>query len=633
MREGTVLISMPFSSLNYPSMALSLLKPSLLKAGMACEVRYFLLDFADRIGHEAQETLTDSRYYKALVGEWLFASLVSGGRAEDDLSYLTDCFARDFPEHHTAARMMAILSARQEAAPFLDECLAEIEASSPAIVGFTTSFQQNMASLALAQRIKQICPEILVVFGGANCRGEMGIALHRQYPFIDAVCLDEGERAFPALVRGYLDGLEPADIPAVIWRRHGASVLPSRMNDPAPVMDDLPYPDFSDFFAQHAATQVAHAHYPPAALFETSRGCWWGAKHHCTFCGINGSSMAYRSKSQDRAYEELSFLAGRYGSDFVNVDSILDPKYFKGFIPRLAEAGPAVTIYYELKANLKPEQLRLLAAAGIHKIQPGIESLDSDILSSMRKGCTMLQNVQTLKLAAENGIYVEWNLLYGFPGETSRQYQGMARLLPKLRHLQPPGVLGRVRADRFSPLFSAPSDFGVTIRPAPAYAYLYPFEDAAVRELAYHFEVLSDELREAEGYVAPVVTECEVWREHAEASAFSWRDQNECVTVTDERWGWPRTAPRVLGDVEAEICRLCWTIASRAQLRASLSPRFGEVAVDDALERLEALGILLRAGEECLLLPLREPGYRSAPTWSEVRRANAAARAADPLPA
>jgi hypothetical protein len=29
----------------------------------------------------------------------------------------------------------------------------------------------------------------------------------------------------------------------------------------------------------------------------------------------------------------------------------------------------------------------------------------------MRKGCTMLQNVQILKLAAENGIWVAWNLL------------------------------------------------------------------------------------------------------------------------------------------------------------------------------------------------------------------------------
>jgi radical SAM superfamily enzyme YgiQ (UPF0313 family) len=45
-------------------------------------------------------------------------------------------------------------------------------------------------------------------------------------------------------------------------------------------------------------------------LFEASRGCWWGAKHHCTFCGLNGLSMTFRSKSADRAYSEIKHRQG-----------------------------------------------------------------------------------------------------------------------------------------------------------------------------------------------------------------------------------------------------------------------------------------------------------------------------------
>ena len=40
-------------------------------------------------------------------------------------------------------------------------------------------------------------------------------------------------------------------------------------------------------------------------FFETSRGCWWGQIHHCLFCGLNGDTIAYRSKSPGRAVEEL----------------------------------------------------------------------------------------------------------------------------------------------------------------------------------------------------------------------------------------------------------------------------------------------------------------------------------------
>jgi len=37
----------------------------------------------------------------------------------------------------------------------------------------------------------------------------------------------------------------------------------------------------------------------PLLLFETSRGCWWGERSHCTFCGLNGLDLAYRATRCD----------------------------------------------------------------------------------------------------------------------------------------------------------------------------------------------------------------------------------------------------------------------------------------------------------------------------------------------
>jgi magnesium-protoporphyrin IX monomethyl ester (oxidative) cyclase len=61
-------------------------------------------------------------------------------------------------------------------------------------------------------------------------------------------------------------------------------------------LDGLPYPTFDDYFAQLRTTSFAKR-VLPALVMETSRGCWWGAKHHCTFCGLNAEGMAFRSKS------------------------------------------------------------------------------------------------------------------------------------------------------------------------------------------------------------------------------------------------------------------------------------------------------------------------------------------------
>ena len=100
-------------------------------------------------------------------------------------------------------------------------------------------------------------------------------------------------------------------------------------------LDALPYPDYGDYFAQMSPAQAETI--PRQLAVETARGCWWGAKKHCTFCGLNGATLAFRSKSPDRAYDEITTLCRRYGTATVNcVDNILDPAYIETLFPRLA---------------------------------------------------------------------------------------------------------------------------------------------------------------------------------------------------------------------------------------------------------------------------------------------------------
>ena len=60
-------------------------------------------------------------------------------------------------------------------------------------------------------------------------------------------------------------------------------------------LDALPVPNYRDYMARVQASPLGKT-INPRLLFQTSRGCWWGAKQHCTFCGLNGQGMAYRSK-------------------------------------------------------------------------------------------------------------------------------------------------------------------------------------------------------------------------------------------------------------------------------------------------------------------------------------------------
>lgn len=616
-----LLVCMPFSSPHYPNLALGLLKPAIERLGIGCDVRYFSLDYLAAIGAAAHDALTDVRIYMAQVGEWVFAPAANPELDPTDTRFLSACFAREHADHYGVERLMTFLAARAGAAGFIEDCYAGVDWERYAVIGFTSSFQQTMASLALARRVKERHPGLSVVFGGANCQDAMGIALHGAYPFIDAVCLGEGDRAFPELVRRHFAGESLTGIAGMMVRVGDAGVVPERRADPVQEMDALPLPDFDDFFAARAGCAEA-AGYDPAVVFETARGCWWGARHHCTFCGLNGVTMAFRSKSQGRAYDELVHLVGRYGCrDVANADNILDLGYFRDFIPRLAEARLGLSIYYEVKANLKPEQIELLARAGIRRIQAGIETLDTGLLKLMRKGASALQNVQVLKLGAEAGVHVEWLALYGFPGEHPEQYARIAALIPRLRHLQPPAAFLRVRADRFSPYFDDPVTYGVTLEPLSAYAHIFPFDAAVVRTLAYHFSMCAAGLEDCAEYTADAAREYAAWQAHQHESALWCEAGDGTMAVHDRRWGMAPSDIVLEGDAAA-VLAACWKITSWPRLRTAFG---GDAA--DAVEMLEAGGLLLREGDALLALPLRqpgwlgEPGYRAAPPWAEVRRA------------
>jgi len=237
--------------------------------------------------------------------------------------------------------------------------------------------------------------------------------------------------------------------------------LSTFIRSPSKGWDSLPYPEFGDYF-QRLAHSPLSTQIDPLLLFESARGCWWGAKTQCTFCGLNGGSIVFRSKSALRVIEELRYLRRTHGvRRACATDNILDFRYFRSMLPLLKEAEIDLELEYELKTNLSRPQVELLRAAGVRAAQLGIESLSTPVLRLMRKGVTASQNIQTLKWLTAAGMEVKWNFLHGFPGEDPGAYADLPDLIAKLVHLTPPQADGRVRIDRFSPYFESPEAFGL----------------------------------------------------------------------------------------------------------------------------------------------------------------------------
>src|SRR5262249_14811748 len=155
-----------------------------------------------------------------------------------------------------------------------------------AVVGFTSVFTQHLASLLLAQKIKQLHPQIKIVFGGANVEGVMGQEALRSFDWIDYVVDGEAEESFPVLVKNILAGQFYDPIAGVSFR-NGDEVYLSSERPRMTQLNKVPIPDYSDFFREVEATGLKNR-FQPYLMFESARGCWWGEKAHCVFCGLNG---------------------------------------------------------------------------------------------------------------------------------------------------------------------------------------------------------------------------------------------------------------------------------------------------------------------------------------------------------
>src|SRR5579871_919191 len=302
-----LLVVPPFHFLDRPALGVSLLKAGLARDGISCDVLYLNLRFADFTGRELYEALIESRY-AAMLGEWVFAGDLFGDNAPDPQRYLDDILLDHYGDQALADRALEL---RTRGVPtFLDAVMEQVPWDQYSVVGVTSTFQQNCPALALLQRIKAHFPSVATVMGGANCEGEMGAALHDLFPYVDYVCSGEADRVFPRLAKALVTGERVGSLPGV-YARGDLPVLDETRSAAAVLdLDSLPCPDFDDYFAQLATSGVG-AELRPILVFETARGCWWGQKHHCTFCGLNGAAMQYRSKSPQRALEELDYLVDR----------------------------------------------------------------------------------------------------------------------------------------------------------------------------------------------------------------------------------------------------------------------------------------------------------------------------------
>lgn len=606
-----ILISPPVSISAAPSLALSLLKACLKEEGISCAVDYADLRFTAALDKESAPIIEGCS-----MGDF-FGEFVFNEKAGIVPKSGPDAVYQKIRERTNAVNAFAIRNTLVRTAKLaseqVDETVRRVLSMHPKLVGVTSCFQQRNAAIAILKEIKRLCPDIVTVMGGANCFGNAGLAILRSFDFVDYVFFGESDDIFADVCKKAMSG-EEFPLPYGVLKQG----MPLPEMPPHRIVDDLdslPYPDFDDYFeaintdygrnALNIASTLVGSYSEVALYLEASRGCWWGEKKPCSFCGLHDCTRRYRFKSPERILRELTYLTEKYQTRNVFLTDCVMPKnWVQDVLPRLKELPVKLRLFQEVRTSLKPEDVHLMAEAGFVRVQPGVESLSGHELRLMNKGVSVLQNLAFLKACRQYGITPSWNLLYGFPGEVIEDFASQLRLMATVRHLCPPNSAAALVYARNNEYTLHPEKYGLHLTPAPMYAFICPDDDAFIDDIAIYYDSgrpLADDIRRAGDALNSDVIQWQKENPLGSRVRLEAAETEDGCLVIDTR-SCRDVRAQLLRGAEKEIFLLCDMITARQTLFDRLSASYAQDEIERAISSLLVKKLMVKSGELLLTL-------------------------------
>ena len=242
------LINMPWAAADRPSIQCGLLKTALVRHGHDVTVLNLNLDLAARLGPDRYELIAGLPSERThMLGDWLFTTSAFGPQVSDE-AYVDALPGVDKACEELGLPWAEVIDLRGQRIPqWIDDALGAVDWTAYDVVGLTSTFEQNVASIAAANVIKRRAPRTVVVLGGANVDGSMGAEYLRHFTSIDYTVTGEADESFPRLVAALSHGQAGTDIPG-ICRRRGDGTVTSRPPVTVAALDKLGAADFTDYF-------------------------------------------------------------------------------------------------------------------------------------------------------------------------------------------------------------------------------------------------------------------------------------------------------------------------------------------------------------------------------------------------
>lgn len=270
----------------------------------------------------------------------------------------------------------------------------------------------------VVESVKKVNESIRTVVGGGLISAEPEVAM-QALEFADFGVIGEGEVTMVELARCLENGGDLSKVDGIIFKQ-GTGFRTTDARADISDLGAIPWPDYDGFELDK------YLETPPAQFAGVTKNrmvCLLGSRscpYQCTFC-FHTNGRKYRQRPLDDFFAELDYLISRYNIEYINLaDELFAPQLERAqeFCARLKQYD--IAWYADFRIDqIKPELVEILKQSGLDVMFFGLESADNRILKSMRKGITIEQIEQGLKLAHESGIAVYGCFIFGDVEETA----------------------------------------------------------------------------------------------------------------------------------------------------------------------------------------------------------------------
>lgn len=348
----------------------------------------------------------------------------------------------------------------------VQEVAEEIIRRQPQIVGLSCYIWNIEDQLRVAEIIKAILPQTLLIFGGPEVSYEYDEFL----PYCDYLLKGEGEYALYHLLQAW----QKNELPA-------AKVLEEPICDLNTLK--LPYYLYSDEDIAHRLIYV-----------EATRGC----PFTCEFC-LSSLSRGVREFDLDKFLDEMDILVARGVKQFKFVDRTFNLKFAN--VKKILEFFKArwqqgMILHFEIFPDkLSPqmlEEIKNFPAGGLH-LEAGVQSFYEPSLKAISRRQDEAKTLANLKFISEQtGAAVHSDLVAGLPHST---FATFAEDFNKLFSSHPAelqiGILKRLRG---APIDRHTQDFKMIYSQYPPYEVMQTStmsyaELQQIKRLARYFDI------------------------------------------------------------------------------------------------------------------------------------------------